>query len=161
VAEASHSGQTIAAFAARAKSSEAAGHALGDGGSNGGSGGGGSFSLLPFSIKDYFDAREQATEFRFSERLDGLPTRETVWNVSVMVPGGIITALTLFMGVLAFGGDRFDGGLNLPPSMHEARLEQHDIDAAQDARLNRIEGRLDRIEAKLDLLLEQRSADGG
>lgn len=111
---------------------------------------------MPFSIKDYFDAREQAIGFRFSERLDGLPTRETVWNVSITVLGGIITALTVFMGVLAFGGHRFDSGLNLPPAMHDMRLEQRQIDAAQDARHNRIDGRLDRIEGKLDLLLKQR-----
>lgn len=160
MAEASHSGQTIAVLAARTKPSEAPGHAFGDGGDNDGSGG--SFvSPPPLLIKDYFDAREQAIELRFCGHLDGVPSRETAWNISIVALGGIITLLTLFMGVIAFGGDRFDSSLSLSSAMPQLQLEQQDIDAAQNTRLDHIDGRLDRIEGKLDLLLEYRSADRG
>lgn len=114
--QASHTDHNVAAFSAGGRAGlEAVAQSAGGGGDGGGGFAG---ATLPFSLKDYFDAREQAMEFRFSERLDGLPTRETVWNVSIMVLGGMVTALTVFMGVLAFGGDRFDSGLNLSPAMH-------------------------------------------
>lgn len=114
-------------------------------------GGGGGGNMDPnVMLKDYVDARDDAVESRLSAKLDKLPTesalRNNIWGAAAAVLG-------VMLAVLAFGSDRFNGGLSISPALVAVQTEQNKTDATQDAKL----AMMDR---KLDILLE-RSATGG
>ena len=92
-------------------------------------------------MKDYVDSRDDAVEARIAAKLDKLPTKATVWGA---VASGVGTLLAL----LAFAGDRFDGGVALSPSISKMKDEQQERDRQQDAKLVG-------IDKKLDVLIEQ------
>lgn len=106
-----------------------------------GSGNGGSGMEPTVPMKDYVDSRDDAVEARIAAKLDKLPTKATVWGA---VASGVGTLLAL----LAFAGDRFDGGVALSPSISKMKDEQQERDRQQDAKLVG-------IDKKLDVLIEQ------
>lgn len=107
--------------------------------------------MTDVTAKDYIDARSDAVraqnDARFSEvlteirslsvKIDHVPTTR---SMIVTTLSGIAGATALFLGILAFAGDRFDGGVSLA----EQQQQQIERDKAQDERLNSI---LDRLEA--------------
>lgn len=111
--------------------------------------GGGSGPMEPtVPIKDYVDARDDAVESRLMAKLDAIPTttamRSTIW-------GAVATALGIVFAVLAFGGDRFDGGASVSPIVSQIQGQQAKRDDAQDAKLQE-------IDQKLDVLIERSTA---
>jgi len=84
---------------------------------------------------------------RVNQKLSDLPTagqiRNNIWGAAAAVLGIILAAL-------AFGGDRFDGGLGASSLLHEQAEQQAQKDADQD-------GRLALIDQKLDILIKQTS----
>ncbi len=96
-------------------------------------------------IKDYIDARDDAVESRINARLDQLPTTEAVRN---NIWGAAITVIGLLLGVAAFAGDRFDGGLNASSILEANQKAQAEIDKGQDAKL-------ELMDQKLDILIKQ------
>jgi len=108
-------------------------------------GGGGNGPVEPsITIKDYVDARDEAVETRLNSRFDNLPTKGTIWT-AVATAAGILAAL------MAYGGDRFDGGVSVSPTISKLQVEQAARDKEQDAKL-------DLMNQKLDVLIKQTSA---
>jgi hypothetical protein len=118
----------------------------------GGKGGGGVETTIP--IKDYIDARDDAVEARLSSKLDGvlselskLPKvsdleanrRSTVNNIW----GGVAAVLGVILAFLAFGGDRFDGGMSVSPVIAQVQQSQKTIDESQDAKQALLDDKLD------------------
>lgn len=105
-------------------------------------GGGGSGPMEPqITIKDYVDARDDAIETRLSGKLDKLPTKGTVW-------GAVATGIGLLAALLAYGGDRFDGGVSVSPTIAKLQTQQEIRDKEQDAKL-------ELMNQKLDVLIRQ------
>lgn len=104
------------------------------------------------SMKDYVDARDDAMESRLAAKLDGLPSRRTIWGAVSVILGGIFTALTILLGTMAFGSDRFNGGLSVSPVLAEVQERQQKTDQAQDAKL-------ELIDRKLDILIQKSSGN--
>lgn len=96
-------------------------------------------------MKDYVDARDDAVESRLSAKLDKLPTKGTVWGAVAAIVGSIFTALAITLGVISFGGDRFDAGMGISPAIQAAQQNQTQIDARQDAQMNVMDQKLDII----------------
>lgn len=114
-------------------------------------GGGDGGNMEPqVSIKDYVDARDDAMESRLAAKLDGLPSRTTIWGAVSVIVGGIFTALAVVLSTMAFGSDRFNGGLSVSPILSQAQEAQRKTDEAQDAKL-------DLIDRKIDILIQKSS----
>jgi hypothetical protein len=92
-------------------------------------------------VKDYIDARDDAIESRLSSQLEKLPSKGTVW-------GAVATGVGLMLAFLAFGGDRFDGGMSASPMLNEQAAQQAKVDESQDAKL-------ELMDQKLDVLIKQ------
>ncbi|MEJ6008661.1 hypothetical protein [Novosphingobium aquae] len=105
----------------------------------GGRGGAPMDPMVP--LKDYVDARDEAVETRVNGRLDKLPTKGTVW-------GAVATGIGLLLAALAFGGDRFDGGVGASGLLRGQAEKQAETDASQDAKLLV-------MDQKLDILIKQ------
>jgi hypothetical protein len=96
-------------------------------------------------IKDYVDARDDAVESRLSAKLDRLPGRGTIWGAVAAIVGSIFTALAITIGLIAFGGDRFDAGMSVSPAIQAAQQNQSEVDRRQDAQLSVMDDKLDLI----------------
>ena len=83
-----------------------------------GGGGGTSGPMDPsVSIKDYVDARDEAIETRLFAKLDTIPTKSTIW-------GAVGVIIGTMLAVLAFAGDRFDGGISAGGIVSQVKDEQ-------------------------------------
>lgn len=109
---------------------------------NGGDGGGNAL------MKDYVDARDDAIESRLSARLERLPSKGTIWGGVAAIVGGILSALAIGIGMIAFGGDRFDSGMASSPMIEAVAKKQVGVDQGQDARM-------DAMDKKLDIIITQ------
>ncbi|MFD1951892.1 hypothetical protein ACFSGX_14050 [Sphingomonas arantia] len=91
-------------------------------------------------IKDYVDKADEAVESRLMAKLDGLPTKATIWG----------SAGALFLGtlaVLSFAGDRFDAGIGNADT-RQAQLQRDQIqDAAAAANARKLDELLRRTPA--------------
>lgn len=105
--------------------------------------GGGGGGPMDSATKDYVDARDDAVESRLGRQLDKVATKGTIWT-AVASGIGILAAL------LAYGGDRFDGGVSVSPTMAKIQNEQLERDKKQDVQL-------ELIEQKIDILIKQSS----
>lgn len=92
-------------------------------------------------MKEYVDAQDNAIESRVNTKLDRLPTKGTVW-------GAVATGIGLLLALLAFGGDRFDGGVGASGLLRDQAERQAEIDSKQDAQLQLMDD-------KLDILIQQ------
>jgi hypothetical protein len=101
-------------------------------------GGGGGTSDDMALLKDYVDARDEAVETRLNSKLDTLATHKDVRN---NVWGAVAAALALGIGLIAFGGDRFDAGVG----MADYRQAQLQRDASQDRQMIAVDRKLDLI----------------
>lgn len=81
---------------------------------------------------------------RLEAKIDQIQTGAT-WqqNAGVMI-SGIVVGLGLVFSILAYASDRFDSGVGAMGAINEALDSQRQVNAAQDARLDRI---LDAVEA--------------
>lgn len=102
-----------------------------------------------FTAKDYIDARADAVraenESRFSDVLSEIKglkslveSKPSTWQMVGAIFGAAATILGVLLAALAFGGDRFDGGLG----MAEQRQEQIQRDTDQDAIIKRLDALL-------------------
>lgn len=106
-------------------------------------------TLPPMDVVDAkISAAEARTDTKFSELLrhmDQYATRQTVWRGVASTIAAVVTGVGVILGVLAFGGDRFDAGVGAGSALAPYAEQQRDRDAKQDARLEQI---LDRLPAK-------------
>ncbi len=100
------------------------------------------------ALKDYVDARDDAMESRLGAKLDRLPSRATIWSAVGVIVGGVFTAVTILLGTVAFGSDRFNGGLSVSPVIAQIQAGQQKVDENQDAKL-------EMMDRKLDILIER------
>ena len=114
-----------------------------------GGGGGGPMDSVSL-MKAYTDARDDALESRLSAKLDKLLTSSQMWAGVVTVIGGVFTLVTAALAVLAFGGDRFDGGASVSPQLDASHRAQLIVDDNQDAKAAL-------MDQKLDLIIRQTS----
>lgn len=107
-----------------------------------GGGGGNSGGMEPAS-REYVDLKLEAAMTRIDGKFDLLNQR--LGDLKQQVPqwwsilGAVMIGTGAILAALAFGGDRFDGGLNLSTQMQE-QLER---DRRQDERLEQVLNRLD------------------
>lgn len=112
-------------------------------------------------MREYVDKADQATlataEKQIGElnaKIDALPTR-LLWHTA----GGVVATVGLVIGIVAFGGDRFDSGMSAAEVVsgaqaHNEKLfaeiekRQADIDAKQDAKLVSMDEKLDVLIAR-------------
>lgn len=99
--------------------------------------------------KDYVDAKDEACESRLTSKFDKLPTADTMRN---NIWGAAIAIIATLLGILAFGGDRFDGGVGAGGLVSQMKVEQQATDKAQDAKL-------DLMDQKLDILIKQTASE--
>lgn len=104
-------------------------------------GGGGGISSGMVAIKDYVDARDDAVESRLTQNLDKLATKGTIW-------AAVATGVGIALAAMAFGGDRFDAGMEVSPQMEAMNASFTKVDDQQDNQINA-------IDAKLDLIINQ------
>lgn len=105
----------------------------------GGGGGGTSGGMEPaVPLKDYVDAKDEAVETRLMAKLEQLSTKSTIW-------GAAATVVAIILAVLAFGGDRFDSGMNVSAIVKQVQDSQHATDQRQDAKLQQIDEKLDKL----------------
>jgi len=96
---------------------------------------------------------EVDTEFANLRReLDKLPG---TWTVVTTVIGSAVTLFLAIIAVLAFGGDRFDGGIGLA-SLQRDQLER---DAKQDEAIAGLQQATAQTNDKLDILLARTEAE--
>lgn len=89
-------------------------------------------------------AAEARTDTKFAELrsdLKDFATKGTVWGA---VASGVVAILGVLVGLIAFGGDRFDAGLG----MADVRQAQAERDAKQDQAVKDINAKLDQLIAK-------------
>lgn len=87
-------------------------------------------------------AAEARTDTKFAELRGDLAkfaTKGTVWAAAATLGG---TILAVLLGVLAFGGDRFDAGMSASSAVSAYSEAQRKRDAAQDEKLDEILKRL-------------------
>lgn len=96
-------------------------------------------------LKEYVDARDDAVESRLSTKLDKLPSQGTL---ILNVWGGVVAIIATVLAVLAFGADRFDGGLGASALVQDSQEAQAKTDKEQDTKLQLMDD-------KLDLILQQ------
>lgn len=109
-------------------------------------GDGGNYGGMEPATREYVDLKLETAMTRIdgkfdvlNERLRGIDeklARQPGWW---SILGAVIIGVGIILAALAFGGDRFDGGLNLSTQMQE-QLER---DRRQDERLEAILDRLD------------------
>lgn len=109
-------------------------------------GGGGTSGFMDPASKEYVDLKTALTsaqnDARFSEVLseirslrDLIEGKPSTWQMVGAVFAGAATILGVILAALAYGGDRFDGGIGLA----DQRQEQLRRDAAQDALISRLD----------------------
>jgi hypothetical protein len=124
-----------------------------------GGGGGGTYGGMD-ALKDYIDARDQAVEARLTAKFDAVLSRldtlketlpsKTAFddNRKSLVNTIIGTGIAIFVGmlaVLAFGGDRFDGGLSVSPELAAMNASQSTVDKRQDDQMKVMDDKLNII----------------
>lgn len=98
-------------------------------------GGGGTSNGMEPASKEYVDLKLEAAMGRIEGKLASMP------STAAMIATGFTSAvgvIGILLAALAFGGDRFDGGVGLA----DQRQEQLQRDAAQDAILKRLDALL-------------------
>lgn len=101
-------------------------------------GGGGGMSGGMDTVDAKIAAAEARTDTKFAELrgdLKDFATKGTVWGA---VASGVVAILGVLVGLIAFGGDRFDAGIG----MADVRQAQIERDQKQDAKLDEILKRL-------------------
>lgn len=127
-----------------------------------GGGSGGGDGMSDFGAKDYVDARLEASGAKIESQISAVlaeikiiretvSTRSTVWGAALTI---IVSVVGIVAAFLAFGGDRFDGGVQLTASSVE-----YAIGAKQQAEQNAIQMKLlfdafERRDAQIDQLIK-------
>ena len=91
-----------------------------------GSGGGGTFDGMTAITREELDAKLSATESRIEASLarmeantSHLPSTGQLW---LSAASAVVATVGLLLGIVAFGGDRFDGGVTLGLSAIEQKI---------------------------------------
>lgn len=121
--------------------------------SYGGNGGDG----MDTTQKDYVDARLDSVraqnDARFAEVIAKLEKMPSIGAMAAMIAGATVTIVGLIVGVLAFGGDRFDGGISAADIVVQSKENANQIGQLIEA--NRDRDR--KIDAMLTILQERAS----
>lgn len=109
-------------------------------------GGGPGGTLPPMDIVTAkIEAAEARTDTKFSELrsdLKDFASKSTVWKGVASTVAAIFTAMGVILAVMAFGGDRFDAGVNAGGALAPYAAQQKSRDDAQDEKLDEILRRL-------------------
>ncbi len=89
-------------------------------------------------------AENSASFAQLGAKIDAIPISPNIWQI-LAAPAA--TAVGIF-SILAFAGDRFDGGISAYGLLDEYRAEQIERDRTQDARLDRILNTLEGLNDK-------------
>ena len=107
-------------------------------------GGGGNSGGMEHASKDYVDSAVSRLEGKIealSSKLDHMPST----GAMLLTAGGtVVSILTLGLAILAFAGDRFDGGIGLA----DQRQQQLERDRMQDETLKRLDAIMTRLDAQ-------------
>lgn len=100
--------------------------------------GGGNFGGMEPATREYVDLKIESAVARLEGKLDGLAGQlsrmPTTGAMILTVAGAGVAVLTLGLAILAFAGDRFDGGIGLA----DRREEQLSRDREQNDRIETI-----------------------
>ena len=109
--------------------------------------------IRSFIIRDKINAQgyvinDDAVESRLAAMVGKLPNQNTL---IVNVWGGVVAIIATVLAVLAFGADRFDGGVGASALVRDSQAIQATTDKEQDTKLQLMDD-------KLDLILKQTAA---
>lgn len=121
--------------------------------------------MTDITMKDYVDAQTQATrsqnDARFAEviselrtldsKLSHLPSVLTVWAA---VFTGVASILGVVLGVLAFGGDRFDGGVQVATTGVEFLQDVRAATSQNAEQIRTLSEQMAKRDAELQRLIE-------
>jgi hypothetical protein len=115
-----------------------------------GGGSGGGKPPVDAETKNYLDANMRAVSAennasfaRLEAKIDGIQPGATWQQNAGVLATGIVVTLGLVFGILAFASDRFDSGANSMGAVEEALDLQRELNAEQDARIDKILGALE------------------
>ncbi len=111
----------------------------------GGGSGGGKRMDPSVSMKEYVDARDDAVESRLSGLLSQKPSTATFWGGVAAIIAAMFTAVAIVLATLAFGSDRFNGGLSVSPLVAQTQANQSATDKEQDTKIQLMNDKLDVI----------------
>ena len=112
------------------------------------------------TMREYVDKADEAVEARLNAKLDtvlsrlddiksSLPSATILDNNRKSVINNIwgtgVALLAALLGILAFAGDRFDGGMSVSPALSEIARKQAAVDRKQDAVAGLADDKLDVI----------------
>jgi hypothetical protein len=93
------------------------------------------------------DAVRAQNDARFAEVLTRLEHLPSTASLAWIIAGAVVTTVGLILGILAFGGDRFDGGVQVSSASVQQAIDAREI-AEQNAE------QVEALNGKLDTLLE-------
>jgi len=89
-------------------------------------------------VDKFMEAVKAQNDARFAEILAKLDQMPKFWPLVMSGFIGIFGAIGLVFAVLAYASDRFDSGIVAMGAVEESIDAQREVNAAQDARLDRI-----------------------
>lgn len=125
------------------------------------------------TMKDYVDARIGESQARLDAKLSEIVAEIRILQGNSLTLRGswyqtaaiILTIGALLVGILGFGGDRFDGGMNASSVVQGVRQSQAELSGRvdglsgrmdeMDQRLGEMDQRLGRVEDQLSIIIER------
>ena len=118
--------------------------------------------MTDFSAKDYIDSRLEAAAARTDgefvkvlAKLDiisaTMTTRWTTWSAALTIMGIILASLAAF---LAYGGDRFDGGVQLTASSIQYAIDAQKTAAENSKQIEAIAEAIKKRDTQIDSMFE-------
>lgn len=97
----------------------------------------------------YVNARMETVkaqnDARFSEVLAELRKIPSTGTLAWMFAGAVISVIGIIIGALAFGGDRFDGGVQITGVAVEQAVEARNIAKENAEKINGVNDKLDTL----------------
>lgn len=112
--------------------------------------------------REEVDAKLAAVEARLDSKLSRIEAKLDVMNVPTIgqiiatVASGTAAVLAIGIAIIAFGGDRFDGGVGIGNTLEEIRQDQRKVDEGQDKDRREIFQMLRGISSQIEELKENK-----
>ena len=105
--------------------------------------------MTEITLREYIDAQDEKTraqnDARFAEVIARLEQMPRFWPLVVAGIAGLAGSIGLVFAVLAYAGDRFDGGISVSGVVNQLQEIQSQRDNEQDMRIGRILEALEQI----------------
>ena len=104
------------------------------------------------------EAKFQSLESSIDKKLARLDQVPTIWQMATLVMATAVGVLGIFLAILAFGGDRFDGGVQLSTGtmkeVYETQKRSEEATALANENAKQIASQREQIDRLLPLLYQ-------